>query len=49
MSTSWVLYLRVGFLFSVDIEICRLGLALRIDAPFEFVLFLVGANKPSIL
>jgi len=43
MSTSWVLYLRIGFLFSVGVEIYRLGLALRVGALFELVFISVGA------
>jgi hypothetical protein len=41
------LYLRVGFLFSVGAEICRLGLAMRVGALFELVLISVGVDKPQ--
>jgi hypothetical protein len=37
MSTSWVLYLRVGFLLLVGAEICRLGLEMS-----EFHLVLIN-------
>jgi hypothetical protein len=49
MSTSRVFYLRFGFLFLVDANICRLGLALRFGALFELVLFSVNDDKTLIL
>jgi hypothetical protein len=45
MSTRWVLYLRIGFLFSIGAEIYKLGLAMRVGYLFELVLFSVGADK----
>jgi hypothetical protein len=45
MTTSWVLYLRIGFLFSIGVEICRLVLALRVGALFDLGLILVGVDK----
>jgi hypothetical protein len=42
--TSWVLYLRVGFLFSVGDEINKLGLVLRVGALLDLVLFSVGVD-----
>jgi hypothetical protein len=47
MSIRWVLYLRIGFLFSDGVEICRLDLALRVGALFELVLISVGVDKPQ--
>jgi hypothetical protein len=46
-STSWVLYLRIEFLFLVGVEICRLSLALRFGALVELFLYLFDANKPE--
>jgi hypothetical protein len=47
LSTSWVIYLRIGFLFLVDVEICKLGLAMRVGALFELVLISFGVDKPQ--
>jgi hypothetical protein len=40
-----VLYLRIGFLFLVGVEICKLGLVLRVGALFDLVLVSVGVDK----
>jgi len=42
LSTSWVLYLRIGFLFLVSAKICRMGLASRFGTLFGLVLISIG-------
>jgi hypothetical protein len=47
LSTSWVLYLRIEFLFSVGVDICRLSIALRIGSLVKLFLYLVDVDKPQ--
>jgi hypothetical protein len=50
LSTSWILYLRVGILTSqLVLRFARWFLYLRVGNILELVLFLVGVDKPLIL
>jgi hypothetical protein len=52
--TDWFFVYKLGLVLegwiphiSVGVEICRLGLALRVGALLELVLFSVGVDKPQ--